>query len=166
MSNMLNSLQAKCTSTITNMTMPTTNRLFTNLKNHPFTIINLMYITLLILTFSIPYALGKEKHVSNFVYEPVRDDLIIGARYLYSGTRWVPCDLLGAKETMSDLSPTLAVAGRKWGNQKPYHLGGSGVDCCRMASTVSAVSAFKAVSAVSCRLFQPCQLCTVRSCCG
>ena len=27
-------------------------------------------------------------------------------------------------------------------------------------------SAFKAVSAVSCRLFQPCQLCTVRSCCG
>ena len=50
--------------------------------------------------------------------------------------------------------------------RKSCHLGGSGVDCCRMASDVSGVSAFTAVSAASCRLFQPCQLCTIRSCCG
>ena len=39
------------------------------------------------------------------------------------------------------------------GNQKCYHLGGSGVDCSRMASTMSGVSAFKAMSAVSCDCF-------------
>ena len=41
-----------------------------------------------------------------------------------------------------------------WVIRKSYHLVGPGMDCCRMASTVSAMSAFMAVSAVSCRLFQ------------
>ena len=103
MSSMMGFVQTQCTSKLINMKMPTTDRFITNMKNYPFTIINLMYITLLILAFTIPHAWGKEKHVSNFIYEPVRDDLIIGARYLYSGMRWVPCDLLGAKETMADL---------------------------------------------------------------
>ena len=103
MSSMMASFQAYCTSKLIDIKMTTTDRFITNLKNYPFTLFNLMYITLLILAFSIPYAMGKEKQVSNFVYEPVREDLIINARYLYSGTRWVPCDLLGAKATMSDL---------------------------------------------------------------
>ena len=52
------------------------------------------------------------------------------------------------KEAMSDMSPMSAVyQDGNWVIRKRYQLGGSGVDCSRMASTVSAVSAFKAVSA-------------------
>ena len=71
------------------------------------------------------------------------------------------------KEAVSDMSPMSAVyQDRNWVIRKRYQQGGSGVDCSTMASTVSVLSAFKAVSAVSCQFIQRCQLNMVPSCCG
>ena len=62
-----------------------------------------LFMMFLVFGLTFTYSMAEEIQTPNFIYESVHDDLILNSRYLYSGTRWVPCDLLGAKATMMDL---------------------------------------------------------------